>query len=34
MKIDEILAFYRRYNKSGDGLLKYSEFMTAICPLD
>ena len=34
LKMAEVQAFYRRYNKSGDGLLKYSEFMNAICPVD
>jgi Ca2+-binding EF-hand superfamily protein len=27
-----ILAVFKRYNKSKDGLLKYSEFMAAVCP--
>lgn len=27
-----IQAIFKRYNKSKDGLLKYSEFMNAVCP--
>jgi Ca2+-binding EF-hand superfamily protein len=29
----DILAVYKRYNKTKDGLMKYSEFMSAVCPL-
>mmetsp|Transcript_7051 Transcript_7051/g.11241 ORF Transcript_7051/g.11241 Transcript_7051/m.11241 type:complete len:158 (-) Transcript_7051:114-587(-) len=29
----EVHIFFRRFNKSGDGQLKYSEFMHAICPM-
>jgi Ca2+-binding EF-hand superfamily protein len=28
-----ILTILKRYNRSKDGLLKYSEFMTLICPM-
>lgn len=31
--IAEVQLVYRRYNKSGDGLLKYSEFMHALSPM-
>ena len=34
LTLDDINILFRRYNKSGDGLLKYSEFMRAICPLN
>ena len=29
----DVIAVYKRYNKTKDGLLKYSEFMNAVCPL-
>ena len=28
----DILAVFKRFNKSKDGLLKYSEFMATVCP--
>ena len=28
------MLFFKRYNKLNDGLLKYSEFINAIAPID
>jgi len=32
--MDRVYLFFRRYNRSNNNLLRYSEFQDAICPVD